>query len=229
MPQTLKNYIPSSHLGPCSVPETDLKTHCKFLHRPILSHLFLSKANDCQCKAASSMPRKLAFTRTQRGSALLAGLCPGSEDSVPGSCFTCSLLLLFSKPGFFFFLMGLVDVSCGEWPLEECGGLGNFLFWAVLSAEPGSERDTGPQVLKQSGRPGPHREEVWRNRVWEQSAFCPPTPEATSVFLLPEYTCPLLGCLPQQSDKYFFDLYNIFVKILICCQDAKIRKLCVIT
>lgn len=34
--------------------------------------------------------------------------------------------------------MGLVDVSCGEWPLEECGGLGNFLFWAVLSVEPGS-------------------------------------------------------------------------------------------
>lgn len=56
--------------------------------------------------------------------------------------FTCSLLLLFSKPGFFFFLMGLVEVSCGEWPLEECGGLGNFLFWAVLSVEPRSERDT---------------------------------------------------------------------------------------
>lgn len=51
---------------------------------------------------------------------------------------TCSLLLLFNKPGFFFFLIGLVDESSGEWPLEECGGLGNFLFWAVRSAEPGS-------------------------------------------------------------------------------------------
>lgn len=61
--------------------------------------------------------------------------------------FTCSLLLLFSKPGFFFFLMGLVEVSCGEWPLEECGGLGNFLFWAVLSVEPGSERDTQDQAF----------------------------------------------------------------------------------
>lgn len=43
--------------------------------------------------------------------------------------------------------MGLVDVSCGEWPLEECGGLGNFLFWAVLSVEPGSERDIQDHIF----------------------------------------------------------------------------------
>lgn len=55
---------------------------------------------------------------------------------------TCSLLLLFNRPGFFFFFIGLVDASCGEWPLEECGGLGNFLFCAVRSAEPGSRTDT---------------------------------------------------------------------------------------
>jgi len=59
---------------------------------------------------------------------------------------TCSLLLLFNRPGFFFFFIGLVDASCGEWPLEECGGLGNFLFCAVRSAEPGSMTDTNNMV-----------------------------------------------------------------------------------
>lgn len=59
---------------------------------------------------------------------------------------TCSLLLLFNRPGFFFFFIGLVDASCGEWPLEECGGLGNFLFCAVRSAEPGSIIDTDNTV-----------------------------------------------------------------------------------
>lgn len=42
--------------------------------------------------------------------------------------------------------MGLVDASWGEWPLEECGGLGNFLFCAVRSAEPGSTSDTNKPV-----------------------------------------------------------------------------------
>lgn len=55
---------------------------------------------------------------------------------------TCSLLLLFNRPGFFFFFIGLVDASWGEWPLEECGGLGNFRFCAARSAEPGSVTDT---------------------------------------------------------------------------------------
>jgi hypothetical protein len=31
-------------------------------------------------------------------------------------------------PGFFFFFMGLGEVSVGEWPLEEWVGLDTFLF-----------------------------------------------------------------------------------------------------
>lgn len=42
--------------------------------------------------------------------------------------------------------MGLVDESWGEWPLEECGGLGNLRFGAVFSVETGSERDTEDHV-----------------------------------------------------------------------------------
>lgn len=37
-------------------------------------------------------------------------------------------LLLLTNPGFFFFFAGLGDVSEGECPFEECGGLGAFLF-----------------------------------------------------------------------------------------------------
>lgn len=74
------------------------------------------------------------------------GLPPAGTEAAHGGSLTCSLLLLFSKPGFFFFLMGLVDESWGEWPLEECGGLGNFRFVAVFSVEPGSERDTEDHV-----------------------------------------------------------------------------------
>lgn len=59
---------------------------------------------------------------------LLPGPHPTDTEATRGGSFTCSLLLLFSKPGFFFFLMGLVEESWGEWPLEECGGLGNFRF-----------------------------------------------------------------------------------------------------
>lgn len=52
--------------------------------------------------------------------------------------------------------MGLVDESWGEWPLDECGGLGTFRFWAVLSVEPGSAieaawllREPGSSVPKE--------------------------------------------------------------------------------
>lgn len=91
----------------------------------------------------------MALMPRSQATPLLPGLHPTAHKplAVRGS-FTCSLLLLFSKPGFFFFLMGLVDESWGEWPLEEWGGLGNFRFWAVRSVEPGSERDTEDHVSK---------------------------------------------------------------------------------
>ncbi len=51
---------------------------------------------------------------------------------------TWSLLLI--NPGFFFFFAGLGDVSEGECPFEECGGLGAFLFCTAgaCSADPRS-------------------------------------------------------------------------------------------
>lgn len=66
---------------------------------------------------------------------------------------TWSLLLLIN-PGFFFFFVGLGDVSEGECPFEECGGLGAFLFCAVgaCSADPRSgtagKRTTADSLCK---------------------------------------------------------------------------------
>lgn len=58
------------------------------------------------------------------------------KNVLPGP--TWSLLLLLTAPGFFFFLIGLRDVSEGEWPLEEWVGLDTFLFWGATgrSADP---------------------------------------------------------------------------------------------
>jgi len=61
---------------------------------------------------------------------------------------------LWINPGFFFFFMGLGDVSEGECPFEECGGLGAFLFCAVsaCSADPRSgaagRRNTAASLCK---------------------------------------------------------------------------------
>lgn len=114
---------------------------------------------------------------------------------IPWWPLTCSLLLLFSKPGFFFFLMGLVDMSCGWWPLEEWGGLGA-LFWAVLSVEPGSERHTGC-ILMQSGL-GP-----LGSRVEGHTHFVPKL-NATLLILL-EYTYPtvFIACLKEVRRSFF--------------------------
>lgn len=49
-------------------------------------------------------------------------------------------LLLLRAPGFFFFLIWQGDVSAGEWPFDECDGLGIFLFCPALrSLDPESE------------------------------------------------------------------------------------------
>lgn len=63
---------------------------------------------------------------------------PTSSEGLP-RVLTWSLLLLFMAPGFFFFLIGLGEVSEGECPLEECVGLEIFRFCgaAVRSADPG--------------------------------------------------------------------------------------------
>ena len=65
--------------------------------------------------------------------------CPASFNQTGLSILTWSLLWELMAPGFFFFFMGLGEVSVGEWPLEEWVGLDTFLFWgtSTRSADPG--------------------------------------------------------------------------------------------
>ena len=127
-------------------PQRDLKRHWKFLPRPILSSPFCPMQMTAR---ARQLPKCQAHGQLEKQQPLSEPPPHPAHECGHHSrwLLTCSLLLLFSKPGFFFFLMGLVDVSCGEWPLEEWGGLGNFLFWAVLSVEPGSERHTEDHIF----------------------------------------------------------------------------------
>lgn len=99
-------------------PQRDLKSHWEFLPRPILRSPFRPRQ---MTAGARQLPKCRAHGQLEKHQPLSAAPPHPFHASGPHSRWplTCSLLLLFSKPGFFFFLMGLVDVSCGEWPLEE--------------------------------------------------------------------------------------------------------------